>query len=344
MKLGISREATTWAMLLSITARGFLALTLEAPAGLHNGAWLSALIGAVSVLLWLLWLENVARGDSARHRRVIKLISPALLAVTLMDGGIVLSTLVRSTAYLALDRRQNIMQALPLCLAMFWCVSRNGDAVGYGAKLGAKLFPLLLLPVALLQVRYFRPGWLCPLLGNGLGGIFEGSIRMAGKVIPAASVLLLQEKEPKKAHRTVTFVTLGSAAVLCGLLLAYQMMMPTQKTSMDWMSRLDALLTNGRGPLYLQLPKIAMWYFGLLHLFSVECFASAAMLQRVIRLRSGLACCAVSAVAIAAIWLAGAHEAVQSACVQQLQFAVIALLASVLTMVTFGGGDKKCVS
>ena len=344
MKLGMSSEAMTWAVFVSVTVRGFIALALEAPTGLQNGAWISPLIGVVPVLLWLLWLENVAGEDSSHHYLAAKVLSPVLLVVTLLDGGAILSTLVRSAAYLALDRRQSILQAIPLCLAVFWCTARNGDSVGYAAKLGTRLFPLLLLPVLLLQARYFRPGWLRPLLGNGVGGIVEGGVRMAGKAIPAASVLLLREKDTKRAPGTMFHIAFGSTAVLCGLLLAFQMMMPTQQTPMDWMGRLDALLTNGRGPLYLQLPMIAMWYFGLLHLISVECFASAALLQRLTRLRSGLACCGICVCAIAAIWLTGLHEAAQSAPVQQLQFAAIGMLAALLILAIAIGGDKKCGS
>ena len=158
MKLGISGEATTWAVFVSITARGCVALMLEAPAGLHNGAWLSALIGAVPVMLWLKWLESIATGDSSRHRLLIKLMSPVLLAVTLMDGGIVLSTLVRSAAYLALDRRQTAMQALPLCLAVFCCAAHNGDSRRLCGKTGREnpsppLIARCAAPVSPFQAR-----------------------------------------------------------------------------------------------------------------------------------------------------------------------------------------------
>ena len=48
----------------------------------------------------------------------------------------------------------------------------------------------------------------------------------------------------------------------------------------DRAMRIDALLTNGRAPLYLQLPMLVAWFAGMLHLVAFEALAACGLLKR----------------------------------------------------------------
>lgn len=303
VRLNICRRAAQAAALSSIAARIFLGLAVETP-GLHNGAWLSALLGALPAALWLLCLEYVAgagRGNAFRA-----LISLFLLAVVLLDSSSVLSAITRSAACLALERESTVALALPACLAALWCAHKNGDALGYGAMLWARLFPAGLALVVLLQFRHYRPQWLTPVLGSGFSGVADGAMRTAGWIVPASAVLLVSSAPGARRPRPAWPLPLLASLVAALLLALLSMMTPMPIRGDSWINRLDALLTNGRAPIYLQLPMVLLWYAGLLHLYACECFAAASLLQRSVPRLGGHACAALCALASTTLSVAGA--------------------------------------
>ena len=131
MKLSISTRAARAAMFVAVTVRLFLGLAVELPTT-HNGAWISALIGA---LLAAPWVVCVRYGRSS---------GLVLIALTALDAASVLASITRSTGYLALDRASPWVLTLPVAAAALWSVWRNGDAIGYAASIGARLALLLL--------------------------------------------------------------------------------------------------------------------------------------------------------------------------------------------------------
>lgn len=303
MKLSICRRAAHAAALAGIAARVFLGLAVETP-GLHNGAWLCALLGAFPAALWLLGLEYIAgarRGNAFRA-----LISVFLLAVVLLDSSNVLSAIARSAACLAPERESTVALALPACLAALWCAHKNGDALGYGAMLWARLFPAGLALVVLLQFSHYRPLWLTPVLGSGFSGIADGAMRTAGWVVPSGAVLLISSAPGERRTRPVWVLALLASLVAALLLALLSMMTPMQIRGDSWINRLDALLTNGRAPIYLQLPMVLLWYAGLLHLYACECFAAASLLQRCVPRLGGHICSALCALGSTVLSAAGA--------------------------------------
>ncbi len=270
MRLSIASRPARFAALAAVAARLFLGLTVDAPLT-HNGAWLSALIGGLLAMPWAFCVCRFKPRGKAL---------PALLAIlSILDAAGVLSAVTRSAGYLALDRSPALALLLPTGIAALWCVWRNGDAVGYGAMLWVRIATALLLVVALLQWRYYRPAWLCPILGSGWTAILEGGIRSAGWITSASAVLLLPEEQDRL---TASAALVPIAAEISAVLIALQQMMaPTFLSSGGWLDRLDALLCNGRAPLYLQLPMIVFWFAGLFHLVLCELFAGTALTQRV---------------------------------------------------------------
>lgn len=300
MRLKIPYSAAWGAAFVAVAARMFYALSVEG--AVHNGAWISALLGGALAIPLLAIIDRMRRRNGTQG--VLWTPLKALLCLAaLADSGLVLSAIVRSSSFLATEDASSVGLLLPLLLTLFWCVTRNGNALGYGAMLWARIFPALLLPVALLQWRHYRPAWLLPMLGNGWRDILAGGMRCACCFVPVAALLLLDEDAPKGNRETPRpAVLLSCGAVLAAALTLLRLMMaPTPVGGAGWLSNLDTLLTNGRAPLYLQLPMIVLWYAGMLHLLTGEAFAAALLLQRLVPALDGRLCALLVTLAAAGI-------------------------------------------
>ena len=334
MRLMIDRRAARAAALVAVAARVFLGLTVGAPTT-HNGAWISALIGALLAAPWFMCLAHIR----ARRRGTAPL--RALLgAVSLMDAATVLAAVARSAGYLALDRSPTLLLALPAALAALWCVCRNGDAIGYGGMIWLRIGAFMLVGVFLLQGRYLRGAWLWPLLGEGWPAILEGGIRAAGWILTTSSVLLAleQDKAPFTRELGVPFL---AVAVSAALILLRLMMTPTPLNGDAWVGRLDSLLCNGRAPLYLQLPMIALWFAGLMHLLACDCFAAAALLQSLLGRLDGRICgFAVISAAVAMSRTVRFGEL--CAILSRFSYAAIAGATLLTVLIPQKGGEAPC--
>lgn len=284
MRLSIQTKPARAAARCAVAARVLLGLAVDMPAT-RNGAWLSALIGALLAAPWLLCLRYV--------RRDSRLLRLGLGLVSALDAGAVLAALTRSAGYLALDRASPALLLIPAGLALLWCVWKNGDAIGYAGMIWSRLALAGLAIVAVMQARYFRPQWLTPVLGEGWDAILDGGVRTAGWIVAASAILMICEED---GPRLGVLAGVGAAAALIALA---GMLTPT-RTSGSWIIRLDDLLCNGRAPLYLQLPMIALWFAGLMHLLACQCFAAAALLERLTGL-DGRLCGALAAVSAAVV-------------------------------------------
>ena len=333
MKLSIRPRPARFAALAAASARLFLGLVVDAPVT-RNGAWLSALLGGLLAAPWVFCV--------CRYRpRHAALLAP-LAALALLDAASVLSAVTRSAGYLALDRSPMLALLLPTGAAALWCVWRNGDAVGFGAMLWARIAPALLLVVVLLQGRYFRPCWLCPALGEGWPSILEGGVRSAGWIAASCAVLALPDEADKRAFpHGIALI----ASAISALLIALDLMMhPTPLHGGGWLDRLDALLCNGRAPLYLQLPMIALWFAGLMHLLACELFAAAALGQRLLPRLDGRLCALIAVAAALALSRASALPLLSSSIAPYSFAATGALTAAVMLRGERKGGDAPCES
>lgn len=343
MRLRITRGPARAAALVAIATRAFLSNAVDTSIT-HNGAWLCPLIAAALMLPWLLCTEALRNGID-KHRGANTLVSVVLLPVLLLELGASLATVARSAGYLALDRVSIRLLALPVCLALAWCLCRNGDAVGYAAMVFVRVFVALMLLIVLIQARCYRPLWLRPVLGAGPRAILEGGVRTAGRAIPCAAVLLIAEKgdEPPE-HRFATVRMLVLSAVIASVLLVfYNMMIPTSVYNADWIESIDGLLTNGRAPIYLQLPMIVAWYAGLMHLLLCEGFACAALLQRLIPCLDGKLCAVCTAVAAGLLAVSSLPSATFELAASLLYAVLTAVIALAAVVAKFEkGGIDTC--
>lgn len=274
---------------MASAARIFLDLALDGGT-LHNGIWIAALFGALPVIPYLDSLDAVHA-----DRRSAKPLAIILLSITLLDSARVLAIVTRAAGCLALEHIHVLFLILPLTLAVLWCVCRNGDAVGYAAILWTRVFPALLLLVMLLQIRHYDPRWLFPLLGNGWRDIIGDGARVSGWFVPATAICAIADKPDAGPGRRSPFALPVLASAAAALLLALRLMMtPTGLYETPWLSRLDALLTNGRAPLYLQFPMILVFFISALHLLACEGFAASALAQRMLPTLDGRACAALA--------------------------------------------------
>ena len=132
------------------------------------------------------------------------------------------------------------------------------------------------------------------------------------------------------------------AAGISAILIALQLMMaPAPLSSGGWLDRLDALLCNGRAPLYLQLPMIAFWFAGLFHLVLCELFAGAALMQRVFRRLDGKIC---ALIVVAAALMLSRLEALPAWIDAVAPWAYPAAGALTAATMLLKGGRSPCVS
>lgn len=345
MKLSISRPAAFSAAFVAVATRLFLAFSVDV-GPVNTGVLLSTLVGGALTAGWLFALNALRDRADLRGGRFLLPLSVILLFAIFVDGCVVLSAIARSAGYLSPEATPAFLFALPAGLTLFWCVSRNGDAVGNGATLWLWLFPALLLLVVLFQARHYRLEWLAPWLGNGPTEIAANGLAAAGWTIPASAILMLSDDAKADGEGSSRpFVLISLVAVVAALLLFLRLMMaPAPLGGNSWLQRLDALLTNGRAPLYLQLPMIVMWYAGLFHLLACEGFACAAILQRLTGRGDGRLYAATVAAGMGVCALTGIPEAARQAAWARGLFPMAAGMAALgLLGASHGkGGVRKC--
>lgn len=295
MRLDLSPAAARRAALPAAAVHAFCALALQAPSP-GGAGWLSALIGTLLALPALAWGTRIGKGRG--------ILCAALLLLTLESAALAAGWIAASGMFLALDSMHPLLLVAPGCLAALWCVSRGGDALGGGATVMVKLSPALLIPILLIQLPCLRAAWLFPILGSGPRAVTTDALRFAaallGAYLPAA---FLAGREDPSCPRRWAGCLLASGLVAAAALLIQRMMTPalTGSAASLAQNRLDALLTNGRAPLYLQLPMLALWFAALIHALAFDGLCAAALLKRLLPRLDGRACGAIAVLAAFAL-------------------------------------------
>lgn len=293
-RFALSFRSAVSALRLSIAVRLVYDLALDCE-NAGNGAWLSALLGGLLALPALVMYRDIL-ASSLRDRRAA--LAPILLLLcALIDGAGVLSGIARSAAYLSPRPVSEALMLLPVALAVIWCVSRRGDAPGDSAALWTRAIPLLLIVIVSLQLRCLNPRWLNPAFSEGFAAIQECALRAAGDIAALSGLWLLtdpQQDGPQSRRDILVAPMAGVAAALPLLILHCMMTPPVVNGGASWLNRLDALLTNGRAPLYLQLPMIAVWLMSLAHLAACEGLLATGVLRRLMPHWSHALCAALA--------------------------------------------------
>ena len=332
MKLTISHDAAASAACAACAARLFCGLAVDSLP--HPGAWLSALVGAALSCPVILAYRVL--------RRVPLPLRLAILLSNLTVAAGALSRIERSAGYLSLDRSPSWALLMPAALALAWSVSRNGDAAGHAATVWRRVFPLLLAIVVALQLPCYRAVWLRPTLGLGWRAIVEGGVRAAGWISAISGILVLPDRAAQGNRPSGPAAVVIGAGVAALLLLLRLMTTPFMAQGADggWLTRLDSLLTNGRAPLYLQMPMLLIWYAALLHLSACAGFCAACHLQRMLPSVDGRLCAALAALG-AAMATGFAGSPIMERC-EHWQYAVLALLCAAALLLQARGGDEPC--
>ena len=284
MKLEITRDSSRDAVFVAIIVRVFTGVAISLP--IHNGAWLAALLGGLFALPGLigLWRSSTTIAFQAKFVRVPLCLF--FLTASVLDSTHMLRCLTDSASYLALDQLPPPILLIPLGAAIGWCVFKNGDAIGYSATIWRKILPVFLLIVLALQFRSLRPAWMFPIMDGDARTLLSVSIRVsAWTLIPASGFMLAEGSEQPDSLRSLSVTWLMATATATLLVILWQMMAPKLLCSYvdTRVGRLDVFLTNGRAPLYMQLPLIVVWFIGLLQTLCFESFTAAALIQRLFR-------------------------------------------------------------
>ena len=334
MRLEMSRTAASASLIAALTSRLFYGLTLET-ADAANAGWMAALLG-LALSLPPVWLMGRLRPPV---RRVLAL--PLLFGVVL-DAACAVECTAYSESCLAFNHVAPAFLMLPLLAAILRCAWLGGDALGGAARIWIRLFAALMLIVILYQLPYYNAGWLMPWFGAGAGGILRAGVRAAGwNVLLAGSAAGICREE--MGFKRLLRGLLVSTAVAAGLVALRQMMAPAfTSEAVTRFTRIDTLLTNGRAPLYLQLPMIVAWFGGMLHLMCFESVAACALTRRLLPNVSKAACMALGLAAVFALALFRAPRAVPF--LRFTPYLYHVLTATALTLWLVKGGEAPCAA
>ena len=310
MSRGIPSRTASACCWPAVTARLLCGLIVEAPCP-HNGAWLSILLGA-ALSIPFMWLIS-------RPSRFLRL-PAAILAVPLaMDAGRMLELTAFSAAYIALDHVSELLLAVPLVLSMGLCLYRGAESIGNAARLWVPICALLIATVFVFQLPKLRPMWLAPLLGPGVAGILRQAVRAAIWIVSlfAASVWIEKpgERPVPFKRRLVHLLLAASSAALIVVLSG--MMSPARVVGPDTRSiRLDALLANGRSPMYLQLPMIVAWFIAMFNLSACQAALSVELIRLSLPTLPRFVCALlVGGIAIGGLWMCHLSELAYAAAI-----------------------------
>lgn len=299
MKPTLSPPAAMAGAGAAVLARLFYGMCVEAP-GSPGGAWLSALLGLLLALPAVRWARPLWCRPGP--------LAPALMALTAADAASVMEGTAFSESFLAFSHVAIPILMLPLALAALRVTFLGGNALGSAARVWMRVLSALLAVVVACQWPYYHPAWLMPLLGDGPAAVLRGGLKAAGWIAMLATASMALCEKPPRAGRAAACMAL-SAGVAAGLIALRLMMAPQLAgAALSRSARVDALLTNGRAPLNLQLPMIVIWFMALLHLLCFEGFLTAALLHRCFpELRYGL-CCVATVAAVYLLAVAGVRE------------------------------------
>ena len=338
---------------IAAASRVFFGAVVDLPE-LYGASWLAGLLGGVLFLPFALIADALTRHDPGQPLRILldgcgKTVSDILcviIAVLLLwDAACMAQGVTDSAGYIAL-RKSPVSLLLFVLMAVIWySVSCNGTGIGGSGRIWSRLIPLLAAAIFFLQLSTYRLGFLAPWLGRDGSTLLDGAFRCAGWYAALLPAWLISDPD-ERAPRLKLTPCLAAACLSSCLLMAMHGLEtpPAQFADRNRVFQMDAIMTNGRFPLSLELPIIVMWFGSLLHLLVLEIFVSAALLQRVFRFTHGRTAaffCAAAASAAVIADLAEQRSAVfLSGCVYP--GAWIAAILLFLAARIRKAGTRKC--
>lgn len=318
MKTALSRSSAAAGAGAAVLAQLFYKMTVDT-SGVLNGAWLSAIVGLV-LALPVIWLIGRLRPRSG-------LLAPALLVFSLLDAASAMECIGFSASWLAFTHVPVLALMLPLALATLRCTALGGDAIGASARVWMWVLAALMAVVIAYQLPYYHPAWVFPLLGDSAAEVPRMGLRAAGWIVTPVSAAMLLCDEAPRARRVLLCCAVAVAAAAALILLRLMMAPTAGELGLSRMVRIDALLTNGRAPLYLQLPMTVIWFVAMLHLLCFEGFASAALAKKCVPVLPDWTCGAAATVVVFALAAAQCFDASAVKLISDYRLPLLLLLA-----------------
>ncbi len=259
---------------------------------LLNSGWISILLGCIlalpaALLLMLMRRKNRTLPAETVVKKGVGIWGSRLFGIVLFA---VMSYETAATAQIFCDTARHValsgisplaLVAVTLIAAML-AVSNGTDAVAGAGILWSKLATILLLLLLVIQVPYYRPAFLTPILGPGLQSLAEGALPIAGifSFVVAAWMMLRPERDNQGTAmlRTVLITCVVSviATIVCAMLL------PTiVYKSNALMYCPEHLLITDRAGLSLEMIYVILFYGGLMTTVLFELCAAARALKMV---------------------------------------------------------------
>lgn len=283
----LGRGAASSLLTAALSMRLFVEMTVDFPRAL-NSSWLCPIVGFLIYLPLAFCIMQASKLNSGSSWENITNGLPKgfVFAAEFMFALFLLldaSSSVRLTAsssnLIALKDITVHLLIVPLAFVVAAVVIMGGDAAGNSARIWLKCLPILLIIMVVVQVRGYRPGWINPLLGSGIGEILEGGIRCAGDM--ALLSLMWMIALPDRHKGGIMRYCAVSAAAASILLLLQSMSHPAMiGLQLTQAARIELLLSNGRMTLSPQLLLDVLWYGGLLYLIAAEAVCAACFLHR----------------------------------------------------------------
>lgn len=355
MRLVLGERLAIYLGVVSITFRIFAGVVIYLPE-LLNAGWISVLIGALlcapMILLCCLYSRNnrkkpmadaLSSGLSAIPLKVFAVLS---ICVMVFETAVLIRLNTGAASYASLYNTPSLLVALSMMLVSYYCVTKNGLALGSAAKVWIYCLPWLAGLVILLTAPDININWLAPILGNGVTTTFAGGIKVAGWLSTIVILWVISEPETKpKSSPYSTAWMFGFIAVIATLLIAFNCATtpPLTKGITTSVFQLDRLFSNGKTTMSLQMPMIIVWFINTILNISMNVFLSAKLLQLLIPKLDGRLCVFISAFVATVISQLGYAEEYVARIGAQYEYLLIA--APFFIMMLFNiGGVKKCAA
>ena len=342
MKLRFSGRSALLPATVAAVARVAYDLLVDDPY-IRNGAWLCPIIGAAVAMPVILAARALyQRCVRNEHRFVQKPVDILLAMLILYDAASAIGMAAFSAGCIAFEHIAAPLLAIPVILVAARAIWLGGDSIGAAARIGTFVVGALIALVVALQLGYFRPGWLSPILGFGARSLWTGGLRAAGfyGMLYASAIAATRPNELLDLKSIVLNVSIAALATSALIVLCLMLAPALIGAGASQAQRLDNLLNNGRAALYLQLPMTVIWFIALLNLICCECVAGASLIQGAFSFRrnwiSGIAALLfVAAFSLrATLGIASAETASW-----QLYLIALAVFPSALLSAILKGGD-----
>jgi len=353
MKLTITHTSARSLALVMATTRIFFGAAIDLP-GLYTGAWISVLLGGLMATPLFAWIGAYAKRH--HHAQIIDSLQCetgrvwifVLLLLFLpnmcLDTSAISNVIVLFSGYIALSDTPLPYLFIPLLLTVWWCIRKNGLAIGSLARVWTLAAAWIGGVIFLMECRLVRLHYLFPIFGAGRMEIFRGGLYIAGWLMPTAVLWLLAEPDVEKTNRGFKpLQTMWiSCAVAIALLLFSSMLAPSLVFGENTrLYKLDQMISNGRTALSAQMPTIALWLNSLLHNLVGNAFISALLIQKMLPALPGWLCALIVLLICAALFLAGLTDRTAAAINGAVQFAVVHTALGLSIGVSFLKGRWK---